>query len=196
MRLHASLQILEPFEQVTHFAFFGLQIAARGFRNTGLAGNSFHHLDPAAFQLPDFFRIIREQADFLCAKFIQDLRGEIVIARVRGEPQFLIGFHRIHSAVLKFVSAKLIHQADAAAFLWQIEKYAGGSLPDFLERQFELCAAIAAQRRKDISSKTLRMHAYQRRNPALQIASNQSHPFFHRAAPFESVNGKAAVTRR
>src|SRR5882672_4053355 len=162
-----GLSSSDSFQQVAHFAFFCLEITTRNLRDGRLAGNALDHLNPGAFELADFFRIVRKQTDFFRAECFQDLRGEIVITRIGGETQFFIGFHGVHSAVLQFVRAELVHQADAAAFLRKINQNPRRPPPDFLQRQFELRAAIATQRREYVAREALRVDAHERRSLAL-----------------------------
>jgi hypothetical protein len=181
---------------MSHFAFLGLEVAARTFRDARLAGDAFDDPNSRTFELADFFRIVGKQTDFCRAEFFQNLRGEIVLARIGGKTQSFVSFDGVHSAVLEFVSAEFVQQADAAAFLGKIKKYSRWSLPDFLKRQFELCAAIATQGRENIAGEALRMHTHDRRGFAFQVASDQSNRFFLRATAFEAVDREAAVARR
>src|SRR5882724_1127479 len=186
----------DSLQQVAHFAFLGFEVAARDSRDARLAGDALDDLNSRAFELADFFRIVRKQTDFFRAECFQDLRGEIVITRIGGETECFVGFHGVHSAVLQFVRAELVHQADAAAFLRKINQNSRRRLPDFLQRQFELRAAIASQRGKHIPSQALRVHAHQWRGPAFQISAYQRNRFFPRPAALESENGETAVARR
>ena len=45
-----------------------------------------------------------------------------IVSRIRGKAKFFVGFHRVHAMVLKFVRTKLIHQADSAALLRQVQQ--------------------------------------------------------------------------
>src|SRR6202023_2659155 len=72
-------------EDVAHLLFLGLQIRAGSFRDAGLAGNSLDYANARFFKLTNFFRVIGQQADFPGAELFQDLRGEVVVARVGGE---------------------------------------------------------------------------------------------------------------
>jgi len=55
-----------------------------------------------------------------------------------------IGIHGIHAFILQVVSAQLVAQANAAAFLAQINKHTASSFRDHLQAEFQLLSAIAA----------------------------------------------------
>src|SRR5260370_31335653 len=124
----SHLATSKSFEQMAHFGFFRAQVRMRSFGNARLARNPLNHLDACACELADLLGVIGEQADLFCAELLQNLRGEAVVARVRGKAEIFIGFDRVHPTVLELVGAKLVHQSDAAAFLRQIEQHTRGRL--------------------------------------------------------------------
>src|SRR5712692_6662962 len=193
-RVEVFLQISDSFEQMPHFSFFCLEVGAGNFRDARLARHALEDANPGAFELADFFRIVGKQTNFRCAKFSQNLRGKKIIAGVCREAQSFIGLHRVHAAVLQFVSPEFVHQADAAAFLGQIEQNSRGCLADFFHRQFELRAAVAPERGENVAGQALRVDAYQGSGLSVQVAANQRDGFFLRAAASESADGEAAKT--
>ena len=96
------------------------------------------------------------------AQQTQGFGRKSVVARIGGETQLLVGFHGVHAAVLQLVGAQLVHQADAAAFLRQIEQQAHGRRGDLSQRKFQLGAAIAALGGQYVAGQALRMNAHQR----------------------------------
>src|ERR1700730_16322331 len=132
--LSAAASNLDAVENVAHLCFLGLQVCARSFGDARLAGNSLDYANAGLLELANFFWIVGEQADFLGAKLLENLRRKIIVACVDSEAQFLIAFDCIHAAILQFVGAELVHQADAAPFLWEIEQDSRGCLADFFER--------------------------------------------------------------
>src|SRR5438270_5549182 len=88
--------------------------------------------------------------------------GKAVVPRIGGESQMLVRLHRIHSAILQFVRAQFIHQADTAALLRQIEKDTRPSRGDLAQRQLQLSAAVAALRAQHVSGKALGVNPNQR----------------------------------
>lgn len=127
------------------------------------ARHAFHHPYAALFQLFHFVRIIGEQAHRTNAKRFQSFGGEFVIANVVRKTKPFVCFDRIESRVLQLVGLKLINQANAAAFLGQIQQHPRRFLGNFAQRKFELRPAVASLRSKDIPRKALRMDANQRR---------------------------------
>ena len=80
----------------------------------------------------------------------------------------------IEAAILQFVGAQLIHETDAAAFLQFIDQQAAPFARDFVERHFQLAAAIATQAVEDIAGEALGMNAHERgRAGAVEITHLQ-----------------------
>src|SRR5580704_8422436 len=112
---------LDAVQQVAHLFLLGPQVRGRNLVDAWLAGNSLHDFDAGFFQLANFLRVVGQEADLFRAELFEDLSGKVIFARIRGKAQLLVGFHSVHPAILQFVSAELVHQADAAAFLREIE---------------------------------------------------------------------------
>ena len=143
-----------------------------------------------------FSGLFESRRIFVAPKFFQDLRRKIVVSRIRGESQRFIGFDRVHAAVLQLIRTQLVHQSDAAALLRQIEQDSRPRLPDFLEREFELRTAIAAQRREHVAGQALRVHAHEGRGLSVDLPAHERDGFVQRTAALKSINREAAVPRR
>src|ERR1700730_6320534 len=72
-------------QDVAHFCFFGLQIGAGNARDAWLARHAFDDTNPRVLKLANFLRIIGEQTNFLRAQLLQNLRGKVIVARIRGK---------------------------------------------------------------------------------------------------------------
>jgi hypothetical protein len=102
------------------------------------------------------------------------------MAQVGFEAQPLVGFHRVRSAILQFVSAKFVQQADTAALLVFVDQHAAAFFGDEIQRKLQLRAAIAPQAMKNIPRQALRMNSNQRSIPVRsKIAHAQHHAFLH-----------------
>ena len=91
-----------------------------------------------------------------------DGAGQFVIAQVAIEAQLLVGFDGIGAAVLEFVGAQFVEQADAAALLELVDQQSAAGLGDAVEGDLQLRPAVAAQAVKDVPSEALRVDAHQR----------------------------------
>lgn len=108
-------------QQVAKFFFFRAEIILRLGGSGRLAGDPLDDLNASAFQGGNFFRIVGEQAHLADADVAEDGGGEGKITGIGGKAELPVGLDRIQALVLQDVGTKLVHQADAAAFLLLIE---------------------------------------------------------------------------
>src|SRR6266705_801182 len=100
---------------VPHFFLFGPQVS-KGVRCwRGFARNLDDDLDAGINQRAGFVAIIREKPDSTEAQVVQDRGRHTEIAAISHEPQCMICFNRIQTAVLQRVSLQFRRQADATA---------------------------------------------------------------------------------
>lgn len=92
---------------------------------------------------------------------MQDLRADSIVAQVVRIAELEVGFHGIQTLFLKFVSLEFRRQADASAFLPQVEQDAS-FLGDAAHGGVQLAAAVAAAGAEDITRQAFTMHAHQR----------------------------------
>src|SRR5207248_6218521 len=92
--------------------------------------------------------------------------------------QTLVGFHRVRAFVLQGVSANLVEDANAAAFLLLVDDRAAAFCFDHLHRAVKLRPTIAFSGSKHVSCQTLRMDAYQSRIIASQLAFEERDKLF------------------
>ena len=175
--------------------FLGPQVGAGMVTGARAAGNALDHADAAALELRDLVRIVREQAQGAQAERFQRLGREFVVAGIGGKSQAAVGLNSIEPAVLQLVGLQFIEQPNAAALLWKVQHDSGGRLGDFMQREFELRAAIAALGGKHVASEALRMNADQRSASAAQIAVDDGYGLIRRAAPLDAHDAKFAEAR-
>ena len=154
---------------MAQLVFFGSQISARMLARARAAGNSLDDANAGSFELRDFVRIIRKQANGAKPESLQRFGGEFVVARVVRKPELPVRFHRVKARVLQLVRLQLIDQANTAPFLRQIQQDSRWLACDFPQRKFKLRPAVATLGRKNVSRKALRMDANERR---LSIAAS------------------------
>src|SRR5215469_16352248 len=90
------------------------------------------------------------------------------------KPKLLIGLYCVQATILKLVSLKFGHQANASSLLHFVDQDSCAGLRNQGERHLKLLAAIAAERTEDIAGKALRVDPHQRRR-RMNITHNQSY---------------------
>ena len=83
-------------------------------------------------------------------------------SRVRFKSELPVGLNGIEPLVLQLVGLQFINQADAAAFLREVEHDSGRLLRNLAQGKLQLRPAIAALGREHISCKALRVDAHER----------------------------------
>jgi hypothetical protein len=101
------------------------------------------------------------------------VRGDLVVALVVAKSERPVRFHGIQSAVLQRVRAYLVAQADATAFLTQVEEKPARHAAQLAERELELVAAVAAQRSERVSREAFRMEPRRHVARAHDVAMDQ-----------------------
>ncbi len=69
---------------------------------------------------------------------LQHRQADRVVTLVGGKAQALVGFDGIGAAVLQLVGADLVHQANATAFLTQVQQHATAFACDGAHGGFQL----------------------------------------------------------
>src|SRR5438552_11300478 len=110
-----------------HFFLFGPQVSKGVRRWRGFARNLDDDLDAGINQRAGFVAIIREKPDSTEAQVVQDRGRHTEIAAISFEPQCMICFNRIQTAVLQRVSPQLRRQADATALLMFVDQQPAAS---------------------------------------------------------------------
>jgi hypothetical protein len=160
------------------------------------ARDAFDYADSGLFELLDFVGIVREKADSADAQGFERLRGKGVVPRIGCKSELAIRFHGIQTIVLQLVSLDFIEQPDSAAFLGEVQENSRFLLRDSSKREFELGAAIAPLRFKNIARKALRMNSYERRLRTLKPAVEKGNGLFGAASALNGHNLEIAKTGR
>jgi hypothetical protein len=84
---------------------------------------------------------------------------------------------------LKFISAQLLHEADASALLVLIEQHPCPFICNDTQGEVELIVAVTPKRVENISRRALRMNANYRRG-TVDIAQNQGQRSLHAFFPW------------
>src|ERR1022692_2327040 len=117
------------------------------------------------------------------------------ISQVGFKAQALVGLHGVGAFILQFVGAQLVQQADAAPLLMLVDQQSAALFGDHVQRQFKLCAAIAAQAVENVAREALRVNAHQRRQRTVRHIAHLQHDGFFQAvieAAFKSVDSKVS----
>jgi len=162
---------------VPQFFLLSLHITFGVLARCDFAGHPFGHSDPGALQRSNFVGIVGQQARLLNTERLQDFGWQLEFAVVGLEPESLIGFDRVQSAVLERIGLKLRHQPDAAPFLLLVDQNPGALLRDHRQRHFQLLPAVAAQGSEHVSGQTLGVNPHQRRTRKI-VAHHEGHGFF------------------
>src|SRR5438309_7887818 len=155
-----------------HFFLFGPQVSKGVRRWRGLARNLDDNLYAGINQRAGFVAIVREKPDSTEAQIVQDRGRQTEIAAISHEPQCMICFNRIQTAVLQLVSLRLRRQADATALLMFVDQQPAALLSNGLHGHLQLVPTVTPQRPEHLAREALRMDAHQR-NACRHIAQNK-----------------------
>src|ERR671937_637781 len=131
-----------------------------------LERDALDHLEPR-IERDELVRVVREDPRFAHAEVEQDLDTDAVLALIRLEAELLVRLDGVEPLILERVRPELVHEADAATLLPQVEQHATAFLRDAVEGGVELVAAIAAERPERVASEALVVDAYEDR-PAIE----------------------------
>src|SRR5204863_3772291 len=113
------------------------------------------HRQAVALHAADLLGVVGEDADRAEAEIDEDLRSNPIVAQVRGQPQAQVGLDRVEAFLLQLVGAQLVQQADAAALLGEVKDHSLALALDHRKRRFQLLAAVASQRVKNVGRQAL-----------------------------------------
>ena len=115
----------------------------------------FDDIEAVSFEPDHLFRIVREETDVADTEIDQNLCTGAIFTKVDRKSQLFVGFDRVETLFLKFVSANFGGQSDSSSFLAHIDKHAGTDIVNVLQRSVQLIAAIASARTENIPSQAL-----------------------------------------
>src|SRR5436309_13246044 len=168
------------------FFLFGPQVSKGVRRWRGFARNLDDDLDAGINQRAGFVAVIRENPDSTEAQVVQDRGRQTEIAAISHDPQYIICFNRIQTAVLQRVSLQLRRQADATALLMCVDQQPADLLSNGLHGQLQLVPTVTPQRPEHLAREALRMDAHQR-NARRHIAQNKRHRGLNPVDAVESI---------
>src|SRR5438132_2329059 len=155
-----------------HFFLFGPQVSKGVRRWRGFARNLGDDLEAGINQRAGFVAVIREKPDSTEAHVVQDRGRQTEIAAISHEPEGMICFNRIQTAVLQRISLQLRRQADATALLMFVDQQPAALLGNGLHGHLQLVPTVTPQRPEHLAREALRMDAHQR-NAGRYIAQNK-----------------------
>ena len=129
-------------------------------------------LDAGLLDGVDFFGVVGDEADGSEAEVLEDGGGKLEVAAVGAVAEIEVGFDGVAALVLELVGAEFVHEADSAALLHFVEEDAGAGVGDGAEGEFELLAAVAAERMEDVAREALRVDADDGRS-SVDVAHDQ-----------------------
>ena len=137
-----------------HAFFLGAQIAfVVGIRRC-LNGYILRNLQSVGFQSDTLHWVVGQEAHFVYTQFAEDLGTYAVVSLVSQMPQADVGIHGVHAVFLEFVGFHLLHQADTASFLVQVDHYALAFGLNHLHGLVQLFATVTSLGGKDVSRGT------------------------------------------
>src|SRR2546427_11416489 len=148
-------------EEVTQFELLRSQVANVRVLRRNLDRHALDNPEPVALHPDNLPRIVGDQPDLVQPQLHQDLRADPVVPQVRLEAERQVGLDGVLAFVLQLVRPQLVHQADAAPLLVQVQEHPLPHLLDHLQRVMELLAAVAAKRPEHIGREASGMHADQ-----------------------------------
>ena len=113
-----------------------------------------------------------------------------VIADISTKTQALVRFYGIGTLILQVIGADLIQQANAPAFLAQIQHHATASLCDRAQCFFQLKTTVTAHAEQGIASQALRVRAQQHGFTTRNVTHGQRQMLFTGVYFLESVHIK------
>ena len=147
-------------DHVTRLGGFGFEIKNVMFVGRQNMRQAFRDLHTVLFELGNLLRVVGHQAHGLDLQRMEHVRGDGVIAFIVAEAKRKIRLDRIQAFVLQTVGADFVGQTDTASFLTQIQHNTLVHLADFLQRGFELVAAVTAQRANHVARQAFGMQAH------------------------------------
>src|SRR5437867_8168233 len=148
-------------EEVTQFDLLRSQVANVRVLRRNLDWHALDNPEPIPLHTDDLPGIVGDQPDLVQSQLHEDLRADPVVPQVRLEAEGQIGLDGVLAFVLQLVRPQLVHQADAAPLLVQVEEHPLPHLLDHLQRVMELLTAVAAERPEHIGREAAGMHADQ-----------------------------------
>src|SRR6185503_1972213 len=137
-------------QQMAHLVALGVEVRAVRRVRLDLDRDALDDLESVQRDA-GLLRVVREDARAAHAEVHEDLDADPVLAVIRLEAEALVRLDRVETLILQRVGAQLVHEADAATLLPQVEEHAAALIRDARERGVHLRAAVAALRTEEIA---------------------------------------------
>ncbi len=134
--------------------FFGAEVIDVVGGGGGLDGDLLDDFDAIDLEPAGFFGVVGEDFDLFEAEVPEDLSADAVVAFVGGKAEFEIGVNGVEALLLEFVGVEFIFEADASAFLTQIDQSADACLLNHLHSGDELLAAFTSLGMEEVAGHT------------------------------------------
>lgn len=144
---------------VSHFGFFGLEVFFVVRVDLRGDGNLFDDFKAVAVKPNDFFGVVGKEANFSKAEISEDLGADAILAEIGFVAEFEIGVDGVITLFLEFVGADFGGEANAAAFLAQVEKDSFAAGGDLFHGLAQLAAAVATLGAEDVAGQAFAVNA-------------------------------------
>ena len=178
--LHAARQIrLRQFvgdvtrDLVLHLPALHVEVARRIAIGLHEDGHPLIDGDSEVSESVELAGVVGHELDGFDAQGANHGGRDVVLPRVHGQVQEPVRFDRVGAELLQRVRADLVDEADASAFLAEVEDHAGAAARDLCLRQLELLPAIALQRPEHLARQALGMNAERDGSSAAHVAHDE-----------------------
>ena len=184
---------MSALHHVFEFAGFGVEIVLVFGVAADQQRQALGDVDAAVAHGLQFFRIVGQQAHGSDAEMIVNVLGDGKVAGIDRQAERKVGFDGVHALILQGVGADFVDQADAAAFLAQIDDNAAAFGLHRAHGSLKLGAAVAFLRCQRVAGQAFGVDAREHGGAVAPVAHGQGDVFLAAAAVFKTVHGEHAV---
>ena len=181
---------------MAHFFLLGLEVEFVFSGGRDLDGDALGDGDAVLADVVDLLRVVCQEADMCRAKISKDLCACHVLAKVGSEAELEIRFDGVIAFVLQGIGADLIDEADAAAFLTQVDEDAATFFGDLAHGCGELLSAVAAERPEAVAGEAFGVDAAEDGRSVIDLPHGEGDVVLAIHAVHEAVDLKVAVLGR
>ena len=181
---------------MAHFFLLGFEVEFVFSGGRDFDGDALGDGDAVLADVVDFLRVVCQEADVGCAEISENLCAGHVLAKVGSEAELEIRFDGVIAFVLQGIGADLIDEADAAAFLTQVDEDAPTFFGDLAHGCGELLAAVAAERSEAVAGEAFGVNAAEDGRSVIDLPHSEGDVVLAIHAIHEAVDLKVAVLGR
>ena len=181
---------------MAHFFLLGFEVEFVFSGGRDFDGDALGDGDAVLADVVDFLRVIGQEADVGRAEISKDLCAGHVLAKVGSEAELEIRFYGVIAFVLQGIGADLIDEADAAAFLTQVDEDTPTFFGDLAHGCGELLSAVAAERAEAVAGEAFGVDAAEDRRSVIDLSHGEGDVVLAIHAIHEAVDLKVAVLGR